>query len=118
MIELQQWLESIGLGQYAELFAKNDIDRNVLADLDDRDLEKLGLSLGHRKRLLAVIPGYCGSKLTALGRRNEVERLAAGATVKPERRHLTVLFCDLVGSTALAAHLDPEDLRYILHEFQ
>src|SRR5262245_65166399 len=116
MTDLRHWLETIGLGHYAELFSKNDIDREVLASLDEQDLEKLGVSLGHRKKLLKAIPEYCGS--AAPGRRDEVEQLNATAAIKPERRHLTILFCDLVGSTSLSAQLDPEDLRQILLEFQ
>src|SRR5262245_4565583 len=116
MTDLRHWLENIGLGQYADLFSKKDTDREVLASLDEQDLEKLGVSLGHRKKLLKAIPEYCGS--AAPGRRDEVEQLNATAAIKPERRHLTILFCDLVGSTSLSAQLDPEDLRQILLEFQ
>ena len=118
MTDIRHWLESIGLGQYADLFTQNDIDREVLAGLDEQDLERLGVSFGHRKRLLKAIPQYCSLASPAPGRRREVERLTATATIKPERRHLTILFCDLVGSTSLSAQLDPEDLRQILFEFQ
>ena len=61
MTDLRHWLESIGLGQYADLFIKNDIDDDVLVDLSEQDLEKLGISLGHRKKLLKAISGYCAS---------------------------------------------------------
>jgi SAM domain (Sterile alpha motif)/Adenylate and Guanylate cyclase catalytic domain len=117
MTDLRHWLESIGLGQYADLFIQNDIDRDVLVSLDEQDLEKLGISLGHRKKLLKAISEYCGAVAPTPGRRAEVEQLTAAA-IKPERRHLTILFCDLVGSTSLSAQLDPEDLRQILLEFQ
>src|SRR5262249_45971505 len=112
------WLESIGLGQYADLFIKNDIDREVLVSLDEQDFEQLAVSFGHRKKLLKAIPDYCRSSARAPGCRSEVERAAAETAIKPERRHLTVLFCDLVGSTPLSVQLDPEDLRQILYEFQ
>jgi class 3 adenylate cyclase len=118
MTDLRQWLESIGLGQYADLFVRNDIDLDVLAEIDEQDLEKLGISFGHRKKLLKAILGYRGSYSTSPALRDEVQRLTAAAPIKPERRHLTILFCDLVGSTALSARLDPEDLRQILLEFQ
>src|SRR6476620_8500654 len=109
MTDLRHWLERIGLGQYVDLFIKNDIDREVLASLDEQDFEKLGVSFGHRKKLLKAIPDYCRSNARAPGHRNEVERAVADTAIKPERRHLTVLFCDLVGSTALSVQLDPED---------
>lgn len=118
MSDLRNWLESIGLGQYADLFAQNDIDRDVLADLGERELENLGVSLGHRKKLLKALAQHDRSPSTRVDRAGELQRLAASATVRPERRHLTVMFCDLVGSTALSAQLDPEDLREILHAFQ
>ena len=119
MSDLRSWLESIGLGQYADLFARNDINRDILTDLDERDLENLGVSLGHRKKLLkALLAEQDPSLATRTNRASEIQRLAASAAVKPERRHLTVMFCDLVGSTALSAQLDPEDLREILHAFQ
>ncbi len=114
---MRQWLESVGLGQYAELFARHDIDQQIFSELTERDLEKLGITVGHRKRLLkarAELRGRAaGSKIHARDAAQVVE-----ASVKPQRRQLTVLFCDLVGSTALSARLDPEDLREILHEFQ
>jgi class 3 adenylate cyclase/predicted ATPase len=118
MSDLRNWLESIGLGQYANLFAQNDIDRDVLTELGERELENLGVSLGHRKRLLKALAEQDRFLSARTDRGSEIQRLAASATVKPERRHLTVMFCDLVGSTALSAQLDPEDLREILHAFQ
>ena len=118
MSDLRNWLESIGLGQYADLFAQNDIDRDVLADLGERELKSLGVSLGHQKKLLKALAEQDRSHIARTDRASEVQRLAASATVKPELRHLTVMFCDLVGSTALSAQLDPEDLREILRAFQ
>jgi len=118
MSDISNWLESIGLGQYADLFAQNGVDLDVLPDLSEQELENLGVSLGHRKKLLKALAedGRLGSAHAR--RASEVHLLAASATVRPERRHLTVLFCDLVGSTALSAQLDPEDLREILHVYQ
>jgi predicted ATPase/class 3 adenylate cyclase len=116
MTDLQHWLEEIGLAQYADLFAKNDIDRHILPEVTEHDLEKLGVSLGHRKRLIKAIQAYC--TLLQPPQCSDDARSTASATARAERRHLTVLFCDLVGSTSLSARLDPEDLRKILFDFQ
>jgi class 3 adenylate cyclase/predicted ATPase len=110
MSDLRQWLESLGLGRYADAFTQNDIDRETLPDLTDHDLTMLGLSLGHRKKLLSAI--------LECQRSVPLPACETDAASKLERRHLTVVFCDLVGSTALSTQLDPEDLREILHEFQ
>jgi class 3 adenylate cyclase/predicted ATPase len=111
MGEVDEWLEQLGLGQYAAAFAEHDIDREILPDLTDQDLEKLGLSLGHRKKLLRAI--------AELGRQDGGAQLEAEASPRAaERRQLTVLFCDLVGSTELAARLDPEDLREVMRAYQ
>jgi class 3 adenylate cyclase/predicted ATPase len=107
MGDVDEWLERLGLSRYRAVFAEHDIDRDILPDLTDQDLEKLGLSLGHRKKLLRAI-----AELSPQDRINRRE--ADGAPREAERRQLTVLFCDLVGSTALAARLDPEDLRAIM----
>jgi class 3 adenylate cyclase/predicted ATPase len=104
------WLRSLGLGQYEALFRASEIDADILSELTDVDLEKLGVPLGHRKRLLRAISG-----LTAVETSAEPSA-STGAKPEPaaERRQLTVMFCDLVGSTALSARLDPEDLRGII----
>ena len=108
MANLQQWLKDIGLGQYTDLFAENGIDAAILSTLNDVDLERLGIRLGDRKKLLKAAASHKPLSPT----QQPVAHLRA------ERRHLTVLFCDMVGSTALSVSLDPEDLRDILHEFQ
>jgi class 3 adenylate cyclase/nucleoside-triphosphatase THEP1 len=119
MTDLQQWLEKIGLTQYSDLFAKNDIDLEILLDLNEQDLERLGISLGHRKKLLKAISEACSTSLQAPPERFlETRSATRTAYARAERRHLTVLLCDLVGSTALSARLDPEDLRRILRNFQ
>jgi len=116
MTNLQHWLEEIGLPQYADLFAKNDIDWEILPDLTEYDLEKVGVSLGHRKKLIKAIQARCDS--LQVPNRSVDPRLTPTGTQSAERRHLTVLFCDLVGSTSLSARLDPEDFRKILFDFQ
>ena len=102
------WLRSLGLGKYEATFRDNEIDSDILHELTESDLEKLGLPLGPRKRLLKAIVGL-GAAATAPS--TATLRLDADAA---ERRHLTVMFIDLVGSTALSAKLDPEDLRSII----
>ena len=101
-MDVAEWLRGLGLGQYAPAFRDNDIDGEVLRRLTGEDLRELGVrSIGHRRRLLDAI--------ASLG---AAETLPAPiVTPGAERRQLTVMFCDLVGSTALSARLDPEDLR-------
>jgi class 3 adenylate cyclase/tetratricopeptide (TPR) repeat protein len=112
-MDVGQWLGQLGLAQYAEAFQANDIDLDLLPDLNEADLEKLGISsLGHRKRLLKAIHALA-SDAPALK--------ISPAPIRPheaERRQLTVVFCDLVGSTALAEQLDPEDLRDVIRTYQ
>ena len=110
------WLRSLGLGQYEALFRANDIDADILPELTEVDLEKLGVSLGHRKRLLRAISG-----LTAGGSSLPHPPPHAGEAsvgVQAERRQLTVMFCDLVGSTALSTRFDPEELRDEIRAYQ
>ena len=111
--DIAQWLDRIGLGQYTAVFAENDIEPDILADLTDADLEKLGVSLGHRKRLLRAIAAL-SADLPTIDPARQPERHSAEA----ERRQLTVLFCDLVGSTALSYRLDPEDMREVMRNYQ
>ena len=114
MQQIADWLEQLNLGQYAQRFAENDIDVSVLRHLTDADLEKIGVSLGHRRKILAAIaelPGASQSK----------HEPAGGVEPKPqetaERRQVT-MFSDLVGSTALSARMDPEDLREVISAYQ
>src|SRR5271169_1642752 len=104
------WLKSLGLGQYEALFRASDIDADILPELTDVDLEKLGVSLGHRKRLHRAISGLTTAETSA------APSAPTGATPQDaaERRQLTVMFCDLVGSTPLSTRFDPEDLREIV----
>ncbi|WP_441260403.1 AAA family ATPase [Bradyrhizobium sp. 521_C7_N1_3] len=104
MQQIAEWLDTLGLGQYAQRFAENDIDPSVLRELTDNDLEKLGVSLGHRKKMLRAI-----AEIAETGRRP-----VRTPWTSAERRQLTVMFADLVGSTALSTRLDPEDLREII----
>jgi class 3 adenylate cyclase/tetratricopeptide (TPR) repeat protein len=109
---IADWLASIGLGEYAECFAENAIDISVLPDLTDQDLKDLGIKLGDRRKLLRAVsdlnrpahaPAEAGGKLAPRG--------------EAERRQLTIMFCDLVGSTALTARLDPEDMWQVIASY-
>ena len=114
-MDLGGWLRSLGLERYEAVFRDNAIDETVLPDLTDQDLEKLGILLGHRRKLLRAI-----ADLEAIEKSAPAVAVAAAApaAARPlhtaERRQLTVMFCDLVGSTALSARLDPEDMREII----
>ena len=110
-MDVGDWLRSLGLGQYETLFRQNDIDAEVLSELTEGDLEKFGVSFGHRKRLLKAIASL-GSTETAVKPAAPVALQTS--TDAAERRQLTVMFCDLVGSTAMSARLDPEDMREII----
>src|SRR5215831_5021527 len=111
MQQVTNWLKSLGLGEYAERFAEHRIDASVLHDLTDQDLEKIGIPLGHRKKLLRAIRELGDAPPT-------VPPPAAASKPTPhdsaERRQLTVMFTDLVGSTELSTRLDPEDLQEII----
>jgi class 3 adenylate cyclase len=117
MQQVAEWLEKLGLGQYAQRFAENDISFSVLPDLTDQHLKEIGVSLGHRLRLLRAI-----AELTSREKEAPKAVVPTAASAAPqdtaERRQVTVMFCDLVGSTALAARMDPEDLREIISAYQ
>src|SRR5262245_27605100 len=115
MTAVVEWLHSIGLGQYAAVFEEHAIEWEVLPDLTDEHLEKIGVPLGHRLRLLKAISG--------LPARSLVQPASASTPSPPlgreaERRQITVMFCDLVGSTELSRRLDPEELRDLLRAYQ
>jgi class 3 adenylate cyclase len=122
--DITNWLRGLGLEQYSTAFLANDIDAQVLPELTADDLIGLGVtSIGHRRRLLAAIGTLRDGGLPAssalipspeLARQGE-DGLGVGSA---ERRQLTVMFCDLVGSTALASRLDPEDLREVLASYR
>jgi class 3 adenylate cyclase/tetratricopeptide (TPR) repeat protein len=114
-MDVERWLRDLGLPQYSEAFLSNDIDAEVLLELQDEELEKLGVkSLGHRKRLLKAI----GALKEGAPSPAPAEAPPTTRPRDPERRHLTVMFCDLVGSTSLAEQLDPEDLRELIRAYQ
>ena len=113
--QIADWLAKLGLGQYAKVFADNDIDVSVLPHLRDKDLKELGISLGHRRKIFAAInEGFAAVQPLAEADRAEEHVIQE----TPERRYVTVLFSDLVGSTALSTRLDPEDLRDVIAIYQ
>jgi hypothetical protein len=115
--DIKQWLEGIGLSKYAQAFADNEIDLEVLPDLTEDDLEKLGLPMGPRKKLLRAIDALSDQRIVAPSN-IPIRQSEAASSHEVERRQLTVLFCDLVGSTELSATLDPEDMRDVLLAYQ
>jgi class 3 adenylate cyclase len=116
-MDLGGWLRSLGLGQYEAAFRENAIDLSILPDLTDQDLEKIGVLLGHRRKLLRAIANLDTRQASA-------SNVATPATTDAsprdtaERRQVTVMFSDLVGSTALSARMDPEDLREVISAYQ
>jgi class 3 adenylate cyclase len=119
-MDIEGWLRGLGLERYAPAFRDNDIDAEVLPDLTAEDLIAIGVrSVGHRRKLVAAIAGLRDAPVPA--RESPGEGITAarqdssgGFASSAERRQLTVMFCDLVGSTALSARLDPEDLREVI----
>ena len=130
MGDVGAWLEGLGLGQYKTLFAEHDLDFAALPHVTEQDLKELGLSLGHRRRLLAAIAALAtsvpppiteaaGSPLPRQVRDHENPELpVTSPRSEAERRQLTVMFVDLVGSTALSARLDPEEMQEVLKAYQ
>src|SRR6266487_1259963 len=119
--DLAEWLGRHGLGQYVQTFAENNIEYSVLPDLTENDLEKLGVSLGHRKKLLRAIEAL------TVARQPTGTTTAANVTVvspslvqhrEAEFRQITGMFCDLVGSTQLSEKLDPEDLQKLIDAYR
>src|ERR1700761_4950423 len=108
MQQIADWLEKLGMSEYAQRFAENRIDFSVLPELTDQDLKDLGIVLGDRRKLLRAIADLSG-----------IEKIQSKPTEtqsqdSAERRQVSVMFVDLVGSTALSARMDPEDLREII----
>src|SRR6516162_8983982 len=120
MQQIADWLEKLGLGQYAQRFAENDIDFDVLNDLTDQDLEKIGVtSLGHRRKLLRAIANLKGvEQITAAVGVAAAPRTTPRVVDTAERRQVTVMFSDIVGWTALSSRMDPEDLRELISAYQ
>jgi SAM domain (Sterile alpha motif)/Adenylate and Guanylate cyclase catalytic domain len=121
MQQIADWLENLGMAEYAQRFADNKIDVSVLRHLTDQDLKDIGVALGHRRKILAAI----AERSAAPGPVPAPQSRPPEATTSPptpetvaERRQVTVMFSDLVGSTALSARMDPEDLREVIAAYQ
>ncbi|MGE3743941.1 MAG: adenylate/guanylate cyclase domain-containing protein, partial [Geminicoccaceae bacterium] len=115
------WLRELGLDRYAGAFAENDIDFRAMAELSDDDLKELGVSLGHRRvlqRAIRQMSLVAASTIAGPAPTRMPTQSPSTTGLGAERRHLTVLFSDLVGSTALSADLDPEDMRDLIRAYQ
>jgi class 3 adenylate cyclase len=110
-VDIAAWLRELGLERYEQAFRESEITAAVLPELTEADLKELGLPLGPRKLVLKA--------LASLPRRSAAEPVPASITTsrEAERRQLTVLFCDLVGSTELSAQLDPEDMGRVIRAY-
>lgn len=121
-MDLAEWLTDLGLEQHIQTFTESHIDFDVLPDLTERDLEELGLSLGQRKRLLRAVATMAlaqpAQAATTEPPALDTEAPAPASHREAERRQITVMFCDLVGSTALSEKLDPEDLRMLIQSYR
>jgi class 3 adenylate cyclase len=113
MEQIADWQKRLGMSEYAQRFVENRIDLSVLPDLTDQDLEKLGVLLGDRRKMLRAIRDFSNASLAATA---PTAPVATEPTRQDdaERRQLTVMFTDLVGSTALSTKLDPEDMRFVI----
>ena len=118
-VHIAALLRELGLERYAQTFRDAEVTPEVLAELTDRDLRELGLPLGPRKAVLKAIRGLAGpSPSSARAARGEAEPGERSTPSEAERRQLTVMFVDLVGSTALSRQLDPEDMQVLLGAYQ
>ena len=108
MSDFALWLKDLGLEKYSSVLADHDIDLTVAPDLTEQDLEKLGLSLGHRRKFLTAAAKFRPNAASSPATAAQIPSSAQPAPLA-ERRQVTVAFIDLVGSTALGSELDPED---------
>src|SRR6516165_1316038 len=114
MQQVADWLEKLGMSEYAQRFAENGIDVAALPHLTDQDLKGMGVLLGHRRKMMAAIAELASAATLShapVAREPKPQETA-------ERRQVTVMFSDLVGSTALSARMDPEDLREVISAYQ
>jgi class 3 adenylate cyclase/tetratricopeptide (TPR) repeat protein/ABC-type transport system involved in cytochrome c biogenesis ATPase subunit len=116
MEDVNDWLQDLGLGDYVDVFAANGIDGEVLPHLSDQDLAGMGLPIGPRRKVLVAIRQRGQGNNTMPLSSSSLK--ASGASRAAERRQITVMFCDLVGSTALSEQLDPEDLSEVMKGYQ
>jgi class 3 adenylate cyclase/ABC-type lipoprotein export system ATPase subunit len=117
MSDFKVWLQSLDLEKYGEVFASHDIDLTIVPDLTEQDLEKLGLSLGHRRKFMAAAAKLRSTAASSTVAPTQPQPRGEPAT-PVERRQVTVVFIDLVGSTTLSTGLDPEDLIRLLRQYR
>jgi class 3 adenylate cyclase len=118
MSDIRTWLAGIGLDQYGNAFEANDVEMDLLKDVDDQVLKDIGVtSAGHRLRIRNAIAKLASTSDTRANSNSTVATPDVAAA-SGERRQLTVMFCDLVGSTALSEKLDPEELGSLLHAYR
>ncbi|MCP4385207.1 MAG: AAA family ATPase [Hyphomicrobiales bacterium] len=115
--DIAGWLEGLGLGKYVATFAENEITKTALPHITEDDLKDVGVSLGARRIILAAIAelqatNLAGESVASVEPSESVQR------AEPERRQLSIMFCDLVGSTELSQRLDPEELREVMRQYQ
>ncbi len=119
---LNGWLDALGLGQYAEIFVENDIDLEILPHLTNEDLREIGVTLGHRKRLLAGIGALAEAPQSTPAEPSTPAKAEAVSVKAPktqaERRNITAVFIDLVGFTEKTNRIDPEEMRELLQRYQ
>ena len=129
MPSIEDWLNGLGLGKYSKVLAENDVDLRALPHLDDADLQALGVSLGHRKVMLAAIAALRAAAPAEIEREREHDRHGSivdgpptgaepASTPGPDLRLLSVLFCDMVESTSLSAHLSAEEMHELISVYQ
>ncbi len=119
-MDIASWLRELGLEKYEQVFAENAIDADVLPDMKEADLETLGVLLGHRKKMLRAIADLTSENEQAPADKQKTEEIEQEHELsrQAERRQLTLMFVDLVGSTALADRLDPEEMQTIIRDYQ
>src|SRR6476620_8034899 len=122
VMDIVVWLRSLGLGKYEAAFRENEIDETVLPNLTAEDLKDLGVTIiGHRRKILDAIAGLrndASGKAPSVDAATTSDTPSAHPEDRAERRQVTVMFSDLVGSTALSARIDPEDLREVISAYQ
>src|SRR5215467_147417 len=125
MQQIAEWLEKLGMSEYAQRFADNGIDVSVLPHLTDQDLKDVGVLLGHRRKMLAAIvslnemPAAAANAHVAESAPQSIRVATSPQAAEPigERRYVTVMFCDLVGSTGISAQLDAEEWRDLVSAY-
>ena len=118
MTAIQDWLEQLGLGKYGVVFAEQEITLEVVPDLTEPDIDSLHLPTGPRRRLMVEIQALRAARAQSTANLPEPTAASQDTSLNAERRQLTVMFCDLVGSTALGGRLDAEEFSELLRDYR